>query len=1136
MGKIKSISSIVVTALSLAALTGCDVFRRTVDTSKSKLKSTHNVMSFEAGDSTTLSRWGSYEFYLRISALYPNQSLPGVETPAKFLSYADPTNYGFVSTPNTLVKTFQDPTRPTDVLSEVVMKDFFTKICQAAYLNKSTVFSETDILLPGEALPSDPAHRAAFVASRNIWQYPYEANHPGILALKKAYEGAVKALPEATAAATKISEGKRMVCVGAFLAPPFWKGNAGEDDVVRTIAMRLGHRKPKFSDFAAYRSGAKDTIALVKEIQQEPAYTTLMYNLHETFLGMRPISLQHSALTNTGFSTELGALAMDHVPANFGPYTPSPQDGANQVLIIPTEAGIDGCMPPAPAALNGGKNAMTYREWISAASHPSYDTTSWRDDVRWDTSPVGQIYSSLAAQPAGTVLQAFDPRTTGVYVSHYNTVSKRFEVLGGFVLNDNRFKKDLMLAYGLNPNLAADQKLFFNPAVAPAPQNQQLCKLYAVDQRFLVCRGRITMSVAPLTYKMTEVSDVRFGGAYSRGNGWAFGNAASLVLAAAQGDPDANAPGLIYGGLAGTPLQPTTNTLLASQARVHPERRIVRLSPSGPMTGYSVVTDYVTHQKKLICNSMARLAATCRYRPNDVMSSTMNSDPDNLAALPLRVVEQNPKAPKVLNNRWYAPDWHYGNPIRTDFVTADKTPRTFRPMVVSTGWEALEQIYGDRVSKGMPLTLSYAYPEHLENFRCGHTQMNELNKSAAAYNDVAAFPYGYDPIGEAATAPASWTATPPAPASLRNLAYVANMYAVHNYGTRSIANEPYHLINDILEGKTDYFEIVTGKYVVTSKLMELLYRGQGRLLPEYPARYTPPGQGNNLDYRSVVKVHNSELNESYPRRLLVNPNGGPKVVAEAVGSFDISRSHNGVLTMPALWGPMQNGGLRGVMARVFLRFLCGLPSIYDPRPDGKENAHREAFLEMVNRHDPAIKAQDKAKFAAFVKSHLYEEGTNNIRQDCMSCHRNLDPGGMALFRYYGQWANSPGFKVSDISGGPSVAVPEKGANVWAFGPSQMSTSLGLFGVTQNVSAADEGMFLGHEVLGWEEFGEVLGNHHMFRSCVVKTAFENFYGRKMTFPEERDILPRVSNNFNRHRNWNQMMQELVADFHRDAGRN
>lgn len=207
-------------------------------------------------------------------------------------------------------------------------------------------------------------------------------------------------------------------------------------------------------------------------------------------------------------------------------------------------------------------------------------------------------------------------------------------------------------------------------------------------------------------------------------------------------------------------------------------------------------------------------------------------------------------------------------------------------------------------------------------------------------------------------------------------------------------------------------------------------------------------------------------------------------------------------------------------SRVFARFLCGDANIYDANADGAMDLHMQHFHRMNTVSSTAnpmggINGADGAYVSSVYKTTMTNFINNHAnRPECMSCHSNLDPLGLALFKYYGTNLAAKQ-QLGQLMSYTEINVP-KNAMKFAIGVNS----------TYSDSTVGTGAFLGEEVKGFSGVADKLSRSRLFYACAAQDAFQNMFGRMPTSIEARKAYKNVIDRFADDKDYNNMILGLV----------
>lgn len=495
------------------------------------------------------------------------------------------------------------------------------------------------------------------------------------------------------------------------------------------------------------------------------------------------------------------------------------------------------------------------------------------------------------------------------------------------------------------------------------------------------------------------------------------------------------------------------------------KRRVRRLSPSGEQNGYSTVRLWWSGEEVRVCNTVSRFMASCAYRPT----------------------KANPAAVPAVPN--------------LDVIGSD-----------TASWNAFDASRPKVAVGGRGSRDTFAHPRILESFRCGIPDVGMLAMAnTPTYVESQAFPHGYanatDPIDPNLLNPVAISVNdvitfPSVPGGYRYGLTTAIIKANQNHANakledkafgrlvEDVTTEPLRLLDSIVTNNDDYRLMLTAPYTLGRAELDLYYRTQGYYLPTYP----PDFQTSELGTVSAVRKIEYAQTPVLPLGWLKNSAGGygpdQSELGEAIAAGGLKpRTMSGILTQTAFLAPvLNNGKTRSVSARVHERLLCGLPNEFVSGLDASALALHETFVSTKG-----------------ATGGLHLDRTKG----CYSCHVTLDPVASVFSKSFLTDPNPPGSSELRL------------AKVWN------SRETGLYGLKGGGSPAT-GVFLGQRVEGVRSLGEAIANSKEFSRCVVKTAFENIFGRR---PVGADVnfISTMAEKFRTRidYNYNKLIEELVA---------
>ena len=347
---------------------------------------------------TNLARSSAEALQMRLLKLFPS----GNTIPAHQGYYSDilqPPKFDIYASTG-LMRTISSADRNTNPAAQIALRGAISQLCYAYSSTNTTMFAETGMLLPSETMPADPATKLAFLAARNVWIYPYSATSSEVVALTKAYnDGAGTRFTKSGASQLSAdATGRLMLCVATLMAPQFWMGNPGDDDVVRRVAVEIGRMVPSMSDFADFRNAADKTAFMgtyTRNIQTSTStrggYLTAVHSWHKDWLGLR-----------------------DFINGYPAPVGPSNGSNVDRPLVPPSAGGPAGLTPVQEMIIPTSKTGLT------------------------ETAvEVGMLYSGLATRLSEACTpgkkQDFDPETTSIVWQHFNHFTHTWETIGSWV-------------------------------------------------------------------------------------------------------------------------------------------------------------------------------------------------------------------------------------------------------------------------------------------------------------------------------------------------------------------------------------------------------------------------------------------------------------------------------------------------------------------------------------------------------------------------------------------------------------------------------------------------------------------------------------------------------------------------------
>ena len=848
---------------------------------------------------------------------------------------------------------------------------------------------------------------------------------------------------------------KANLCKAALLSVQFWEGNPGKIDVLNRVGLAIVGRRPSFEQFDRYANKGLTLKEFTKGLQTNSDtsedYLSNVVRWHAIRLGLRKFNFLHILDTLVSKTKDITQLSNIMVAYYQSNFGKSTGGNKNGVPIVSTDMNLT-------RSFDGCPYASTF-------------------DSDWKTSKTGMSSS----KPVNTN-QAFDPRTTGLFWEQYNPVTSTYEVIAGWVLRPfiNQWR-DALKDNDISKTSDADY-ISAN------------CEVDKIDSRWLQCKGFFTKNGIKNLISLKDIKS---------------SNSGNSSLSPVDDIAGEDHPGISSNYYSGALM-----------------RRVVRYSPataenpSGRNDGYSRIKGFFTNKDVLACNSIMRFIASCAYTPpvdssnrlslernsdcpwgNSECSVRSDEDPDDLIKRPIIGGD--------------------GKPIKDqsgNLITSD-TVKGYVQRWNAT--RALPNRRGYTDNANVLVLQGFEHPAVLNSFRCGIPNSNAMSAGLDT-----AYPYGYDPLLEGTDqVPKSWLSKPGELAesiSANNIRYVGNQMVdtLANDGQEDflriqneILDEPYRLIKAVVSGRDygtqaydstlNYGQLVNADFSYITKELELFYRTRGETLSIRPDNFSYEGLSNESIQKVRFKGSSSKF-INFPKKYIKTDYSGE--------SFSSDRPAAGILQMPGLLNAMAPGSPRSISSRVFARLLCGEANLYDPKDDGKYDDHLESFHQIATNGiqgytSGSYSVEDHDKMTAFIKDHANQAS-------CMSCHLNLDPLGMALFKFYGN----------------NLAQKHKlGQNFGAYEPeisSPTTQSMYPFGSAVDDTRIGEGMLLGKNAKGFEGVGKVLSESRLYYSCATQDAFQNMFGRLPSSIEARRAYKNVVDKFMSTKNYNEMIQGLA----------
>jgi hypothetical protein len=824
--------------------------------------------------------------------------------------------------------------RPTTSIAQIGLRKWAAKLCTAFATSTApgALFSTDGILLDGESMPEDAAQRLAFAAARNAWLHPYPADSIQVGTLATAYRDALAISGDASA--------RKVVCMSALMAPQFWLGNPGPEDIFRRVALEVGRYVPTMRDFQEFRAGRLPLTRLVERLQQDasyrPAYLDTVKDWHRAWWGLRDFqnSFEWGEVENYGYRRPQMDPRADTLGRGwtFSHFYDDPR------------AFLTGTLPDGVPLIDVGSQTYAYR----------YNLTDYAIEC------VSQVNGAPNLQP-------FDPRTTLILFEHRHPTIARWEVVGAFV-HSARLAEFEAIVKAYDASYAASSRCTLHKTLYP--EGNFFRKHVTGFPEYYECDGSVSLPGGG--FRRVGLRDFQHNGIGSNTNPATSAERPQSYTPDFQGKDGTGAVVVKANRLVGT---------VHETFHYATHRRIRRKSPSGWQNGISAVRGWYTGAPLYACNAFTRHFMSCTFRPPshdrenwkahqssswaDVSSfpheGAVNSAVHDGAFFSISTAAN----PHILNQ------FRCGTP-RTDLMAASGSMATTYPAAMARERELYPQGYG----------LDDA--AYLDTTPPG--SLNEQMNNAALH--IGSYHYMIDTSQK--------TGTPdtlqPVNAAL-NHPEIAGIDRLN----RDLNLEPLRLLQHVLDNGLPYSELFTADYTLGHEELDLFYRTQAFLMPAHPPGYSPsaPTAPARTQLRAIRRATNPGVPVSWffpffnwTPEYVYPPMDETLHYAIAAWSPRVRESgvlpalvSSGILSMPAFLGPV-TGKMRTVASRFFTRLLCGEPSVFAPN-ESQRAIHRE-FM-----HDPANPESNRT--AAL---HLDET------KGCFSCHVNLDPLSSALSAHF----------------------------------------------------------------------------------------------------------------------------------------
>jgi hypothetical protein len=273
--------------LDVSTKKGRDATRiRTAIGSETAMSGIASLRQLSASDTDAIAFALANNNNLRTNQLQSNFSRSRVEVIALRLREIFP---DFDSTPmtdgsNSLAKALGQPdfftqfatSMPTSVLAQHELRRATVALCRGAG-GTSRLFATSGILLSGESFPSDKMTLRAFTAARNGWLYPFSITSPEVIALRDLGRAVITS-------GGGVQDVDEAICTSVFSAPQFWLGTPGEFEIFKRIALDIGHRLPRYTEYNAVKNGLLKPREYLRQIQSESGYIGAVKTWHREWL------------------------------------------------------------------------------------------------------------------------------------------------------------------------------------------------------------------------------------------------------------------------------------------------------------------------------------------------------------------------------------------------------------------------------------------------------------------------------------------------------------------------------------------------------------------------------------------------------------------------------------------------------------------------------------------------------------------------------------------------------------------------------------------------------------------------------------------------------------------------------------
>jgi len=293
----------------------------------------------------------------RVSLLFPSADVTKITNPSNSLGQS-------LGAANFVTEYLL--TTPTSPNAQASFKKYvISDLCKDA-TTMSNVFATNNILMENEVLPSAPEELFAFSAARNVWLIPYTLKSDEVTIL-------VNLAKQIKADGGTADEMKKAICIATLTAPQFWIGNKSKFEVIKRIALELGQRAPKFSEFNEFNKGTLTVSQYVRNIQQEAGYLKSVKSWHRRWLTPKSVKDDMGPLRGIKFWWGWGG------PTLMGGQQFIPQDSSGT---------LD---PKIPIIRQVIQNSIELSDTSNCSAFPQeFDPTTQR--IQWEQKVAGQWY------------------------------------------------------------------------------------------------------------------------------------------------------------------------------------------------------------------------------------------------------------------------------------------------------------------------------------------------------------------------------------------------------------------------------------------------------------------------------------------------------------------------------------------------------------------------------------------------------------------------------------------------------------------------------------------------------------------------------------------------------------------------